>query len=269
VETPHVRPSALGAWPEIAARLRGRRVVVFLDYDGTLTPIVDTPDRALLPDETRDVMRALGAVLRTVIVSGRGREDVASLVGLEHLVYAGSHGFDIGGLSGATLRHEVASELREVIARACEALQKGTDGVPGALIENKTFSVAVHFRLVSEEQVPRLERLVDDLVRADSRLRKTHGKKVFEIRPAVDWDKGRAVLWLLTAFDMDGPDVMPIYVGDDVTDEDAFRSLHGRGIGVLVGHVARPSAAEYALRDPDEVRAFLDRLVRLHGGGAP
>jgi alpha,alpha-trehalase len=117
--------------------------------------------------------------------------------------------------------------------------------------------------------VPEVERAVDEALAGRSGLVKTGGKKVFELRPAVEWDKGRAVVWLLEALDLDGPDVTPLYVGDDVTDEDAFRALHERGIGILVTELPRASAARYSLQDPREVRELLDRVAALGDGGAP
>jgi alpha,alpha-trehalase len=105
--------------------------------------------------------------------------------------------------------------------------------------------------------------MVDQLLKENPTLRKTHGKKVFEIRPKIDWDKGKAVLWILKALDLDTPDVMPFYLGDDTTDEDAFRALEGRGIGVLVTDTPRSTRASYTLKDTDDVREFLLALMSL------
>ena len=261
--------SALDCWDEIAARLDGRRPALFLDYDGTLSAIAPRPELATLPAETRDVLRRLGARFPLVIVSGRAREDVASLVDLPALTYAGSHGFDIAGpppVEGAApLRLEVGEGVPGRIEAAARQLGRDLAGIPGVLIEPKRFAVSVHFRQADERDLPRIEQAVDDAVAAVPGLRKAHGKKLFELRPDLDWDKGRALLWLLDALGLDHPRVLPLYIGDDLTDEDAFRAVAGRGIGVLVAEAPRETAARYGLRDPEEVREFLGRLASPAG----
>jgi alpha,alpha-trehalase len=253
-------PPALACWPELAARLRGRTPAVFLDYDGTLSPIVDDPDRAFLPEATRDVMRALAARCPVAVVSGRGRAKVTEFVALDELYYAGSHGFDIAGPDPA-IRWQPDAGLLDHMARATARLREVLASVPGVEVEEKGFSTAVHYRQVAPAHVPQVERGVEQVLAGEPDLQKTHGKKVLELRPRIDWHKGRAVLWLLEALGLDRDDVVPIYVGDDVTDEDAFMALRERGLGVLVTERPRPTAAAYAVRDCDEVRELLARLV--------
>src|SRR5436305_4357938 len=258
-------PSALERWDEIAARLAGRRPALFLDYDGTLSPIAPRPELATLPAATREVLARLARQVPVVIVSGRGREDVAALVGLPGLAYAGSHGFDIAGPPPAPgappLRLEVGDGVPERIAIVAERLRQELADVPGVLVEPKGFAVSIHFRLADETDVPRVERAVDAAVAAVPGLRKGHGKKLFEVRPDLDWDKGRALLWLLDALGLDRPDVLPFYLGDDFTDEDAFRALGDRGVSILIAEEPRETAAAYQLHDPEEVRRFLERVA--------
>lgn len=252
------RPSALERWDEIERRLAGRRPAVFLDYDGTLAPIAPRPELAHLPEPTRAVLRRLAARGPVALLSGRGREDVAALVGLEELTYAGSHGFDV---AGPTLRREVGEGIPERIEEAAARLLQRVEGIAGVLVEPKRFSVAVHFRLADDADLPRLEAAVDAVQAEIPELRKVPGKKIFELRPALGWDKGHALLWLLDALHGE-TDTVPLYLGDDVTDEDAFRAIQDRGIGILVAEEPRETAAAYSLRDTEEVLAFLERLAK-------
>ncbi len=254
-----ILPSALAHWDEISRRWSGKSVAVFLDYDGTLTPIVDRPDLARISQAMRTVLRDLAEVCPSVIVSGRGREDVSALVRLDNLYYAGSHGFDISGPDGTAVRHEVGPEFRPSLESVLEDLTELSD-IDGVLLEDKRFSIAVHYRLVAEGEVPRIERIVDAAVAKHSQLKKAHGKKVFEVRPKLEWDKGKAVLWLLRTLGLDTPDVVPMYIGDDVTDEDAFAALQDRGVTILVADAPRKTHAQLSLRNPDEVGQLL-RLV--------
>jgi trehalose 6-phosphate phosphatase len=265
----HLRPNALSHWSDLAAQMQGRRPAIFLDYDGTLTPIVSRPHLARLTDEMRATLRRLAAAWPTTVVSGRGREDAQTLVAVDELHYAGSHGFDIAGPGADGLRYEVDPSIAPAMADAAAELESSTAGIPGILVENKKYSVAVHYRLVPQERVADVERAVDDAITVRPQLRKQPGKKIFELRPALDWDKGRAVLWLLESLGLDRDDVIPIYIGDDTTDEDAFRALEGRGIGILVAEVPRPTAASHSLQDVEEVRVLLERLVEPRASHAP
>ncbi|MGZ5398336.1 MAG: trehalose-phosphatase, partial [Mycobacterium sp.] len=129
--------------------------------------------------------------------------------------------------------------------------------------------VAAHFRRVSEGERHRIKEVVDEILAAHpDRLKVTPGKMVYEIQPKIDWDKGKAVLYLLEALDLDRDDVIPLYLGDDVTDEDAFRALQGIGIGIFVGRASDPevggrtTAADYVLHTVEEVGRFLETLAR-------
>jgi alpha,alpha-trehalase len=254
-------PSALRSQGEIAARLGERRAALFLDYDGTLTPIVSRPEDARLAEEMREVLRLLAGSCTVAVVSGRDRADVEPLVGLPGLVYAGSHGFDIRGPGGLQLEHEGGRECLAELESAERQLRARLERTPGALVERKRFAIANHYRNVAPADVPAFERAVREVHAGHPRLRLSRGKKVLELRPDIAWDKGRAVLWLLEALGLQGPDVVPIYLGDDVTDEDAFRALVGRGVAVLVGHPEYASWASYRLEDTSEVLEFLRALA--------
>lgn len=261
-----IAPPALEQWTEIGRLVRNRRVAVFLDYDGTLTPIVDRPELAVLPDETRQTLEALANCCTVVIISGRKRSDVAHLVGLDNVIYAGCHGFDIAGPSDRELRHEEGAGYVAVIAQAAQELGRELASIQGAIVEDKTYAVAVHFRLVRDEDLERVEHIFDGVLAKHLTLRKTRGKKVLELRPNMQWDKGKAVLWLLDALGLDKPDDVAVYIGDDLTDQDAFRALRGKGISILVADGPRSTCADYRLSDTDEVRTFLDELTSVLNG---
>lgn len=254
-------PDALQQWPLLAAGLQGQRLAVFLDYDGTLTPIVARPELAVLDGEMRRTLHRLADAWPTYVISGRGLSDVRALVGIDSIWMAGSHGFDIAPPRGVSGGLQVAPEVEPEVHRAAAEVRRELGSIPGAMVEDKRFSAAVHYRLVEPEQVPAVERAVDGAVARHPALRKSHGKRVFQLQPAVDWHKGRALRWLLEATGQ--REAFPIYLGDDATDEDAFAVLTGRGLGILVAELPRPTAARYSLRSPFEVRLFLERLVSL------
>ena len=254
-------PPALDHLREIDARLRSRRLVVFLDYDGTLTPIADRPENARMSEAMRSTVSGLAAACPVVIISGRALPDIRGMVGLDGVMYAGSHGFDIAARDGSRTAHEEGAEYVPVIAAAAQALRARLDSIDGVLVEDKTYTIAVHYRLVDAEIVPAVERVVDDVLAVHAGLRKTTGKKVFELRPDMDWGKGKAVLWLLHALELEAPEVLPIYIGDDVTDQDAFDALGDRGVCILVADEAIETTADFRLASPEEVRVFLQQLT--------
>ncbi len=255
--------NALKRFDDIAACLHGRRAVVFLDFDGTLAPIVSRPERATIDSATRAAVTRLARVCPVALVSGRDLEDVRERADIDGIWYAGSHGFDIAGPHGIRHEHPRGIEALPTLDAAEQALRAALKDIEGALVERKRFSIAAHYRLTPERDAPAVERAVDAISSTHAGLRKGEGKKVFELQPDVDWNKGAAVHWLLSALGLDSRDVLPIYVGDDVTDEDAFRALTDRGLGIAVLDHPRPTAAPYQLRDPGEVRAFLERLAQV------
>jgi trehalose 6-phosphate phosphatase len=251
--------SALDRLDEILAPARGTRVAVFLDYDGTLTPIVDHPEAAVLSNSMRQTLRELAARVPVAILSGRDLDNVRERVGIENIVYAGSHGFDIAGPHG--LRRQMASEFLPKLDMAEKKLQEALDGISGARVERKRLSIATHYRNVKENDVPRVKQVVGEVAWRHRELRKMTGKKVHELQPDIDWDKGRALMWLLETLGLEGRNVFAIYIGDDRTDEDAFRVLKHRGIGILVSEKPRFTAAGFSLKDPAEVERFLRALT--------
>jgi alpha,alpha-trehalase len=251
-------PSALEHVEEIVGT-DDRSLAIFLDYDGTLTPIVSQPEKAVLSDSMRQVLEALVVRAPVAILSGRDLNDVRQHVNVSAIVYAGSHGFDIAGPSG--LRKEMATEFLPRLDMVEKELGSQLAGIAGARVERKRFSIAAHYRNVNERDVPKIERAVSEMAARHRELRKMDGKKVYELLPDIDWDKGKAVLWVLEALGLEGAKIRPIYIGDDRTDEDAFRALEKFGVGILVSEQPRPTAASYSLKDSTEVERFLRELI--------
>jgi trehalose-phosphatase len=212
----------------------------------------------VLDPKTREVLQRLARRYPVAIVSGRDLADVRERVGIADLTYAGCHGFDIEGPAGNRL-HEAAVAAAPQLAAAADQVARDTHGLPGVQLERKRFTLAVHYRRVREGDVKAVREAVARAQVRHPALRVTSGKKVFELQPDVDWDKGRAVLWLIESLQLQ--DALPVYIGDDVTDEDAFRALAGRGVGIAVLDAPRDTAARYVLPDTDAVRDFLAALA--------
>ncbi len=259
-------PDALDDFERFTAAIAKRKPAFFFDYDGTLTPIVRRPEDAILTENRRETLRRLAQDYFVAAISGRDRADVQQKVGLDEIVYAGSHGMDITGPGGLNRAHDEAAAMLPDIDAAEHALKSRLANVEGAQIERKRFAIAVHFRNVPDNYVQDVETIVNEVNTEWPGLRRSGGKKVFELRPDVDWDKGRAVLWLLDTLDLRQGDIVPLYVGDDLTDEDAFRALLDVGVTVLVGDHGAPTTAGFRLADPAEVYQLLERMQTAEGG---
>lgn len=260
--------SALRHSDWIATRVQSKELALFLDYDGTLTPIVRRPEEATLANDMRSLLCKLAEHGTVAIVSGRDRQNAEEMVQVENLVYAGSHGFDIRG-PGIEMQHEEAEQALPELDEAEKELRQRLGPIAGAHVERKRFAIAVHYREVeSDGDADRVERAVDEVCADHPNLRKKGGKKIFELQPDVEWDKGRAVLWLIEALGLNHSSVVVLYIGDDVTDEDAFQVLRhrGTGIGIKVASPTSGTHAKYYLRDCDEVQQFLNKLLKMTAG---
>ncbi|XP_009626608.1 putative trehalose-phosphate phosphatase F [Nicotiana tabacum] len=277
-------PSALNSFQQIMRQARNKQIVIFLDYDGTLSPIVDDPDRAFMSNEMRSAVRNVAKYFPTAIISGRRRDKVYELVGLTELYYAGSHGMDImlpvknmSSTNDSKCIKSTDQQGKEVnlfqparkflpmIDEVFKTLVEKTKDIKGAKVEHHKFCASVHYRNVDENNWPVVAQYVHDVLKDYPRLRLTHGRKVLELRPVIDWHKGKAVEFLLESLGFSNSnDVLPIYIGDDSTDEDAFKALRGKyqGYGILVSTIPKESNAFFSLRDPSEVKEFLESLAR-------
>lgn len=260
-------PSALESLEDITAKAGDKRIAVFLDYDGTLTPVVETPEKAIMSEDMRQTVIKLSQHCTVGIISGRDLKDVQDKVKIDSIVYAGSHGFDIAGPEGLHMENQAGREFLPVLDEAEQELLQELGSTPGMLVERKRFAIAIHYRLVALEKVEFVEDAVGRVSSRHPELRKAYGKKIFELQPDIDWHKGKALLSLLGTLTLDGEDVLPVYVGDDVTDEDAFRALKGKGVGIVVWDEPNETAAMYSLKNPAEVKELLLKLVPFCKGG--
>jgi trehalose-phosphatase len=247
---------------EVGDRIReAPRHLLCLDFDGTLTPLVADPSLAVLRPSVVRVLRTLACCdsLTMAIISGRDRNDLFRRVRIPRLIYAGNHGLDIRGPGYTFVEPTAASQTKELRELAL-ALTTNLQRIAGVIVEFKGLTISVHYRQVADDARDEVRRVVHATLAVASRpfvLRA--GNAVHEIRPQVDWNKGTAVVWIRGQ--MGEPDALPIYVGDDTTDEDAFMAIRGDGISVKVG-AEIDTAARYRVADPSEARHFLKWLDR-------
>jgi trehalose 6-phosphate phosphatase len=243
-----------------------RQPAVFFDFDGTLSEIVNDADSARLTDGAAEALTSLSAHCPVAILSGRDLADVRQRIGLPGLWYAGSHGFELTGPDGKHHQNAEAAASIPVLAAAAAELADKLGDIPGVVVEHKRFGVAVHYRNAARDRVGEMSAAVRGAGQRTG-LRVTTGREVIELRPDVDWDKGKTLRWVLDYIrdNEDSNSLQPIYLGDDITDEDAFDAVADDGIAILVRHGDdgdRATAADYALDDPDRVREFTERLAR-------
>lgn len=264
-------PDVLENIDAILEKVSSAPIFISLDYDGTLTPIVERPDLAVLPSTMRSTLNRLADRYSVAIISGRDVKDIKDFISLDNIIYAGSHGFDIASPPGKDLRVNLGEEYLPVLDKVEKILGSGINKIEGALLERKKYSLAVHYRLVEPDLVRDVEALVDKTLQKEPKLKKGLGKMVFELKPDIEWDKGQALLWLIKGLGMSPGEVFPIYIGDDITDEDAFRVLQELGIGIVVreGEENRLSMAEYSLATTLDVQTFLEKLCELPIEGDP
>lgn len=252
----------------VVARLAGRPMVLMLDVDGTLAPIAPRPADAVVPAETRRVVAALAARSRVsvALVSGRGAADARRMVAVSRLWVVGNHGAETVGPQGESFVDPQVAPHAASIAQASRRLSALVAPVPGVFVEDKRWTLSVHYRLADPGVVPRLRAMVDS-VAAEQRLTVTEGKMVLEVRPPVPVHKGTAVLALAKRLGTPGGNSAFLFAGDDTTDEDAFRLLRQHAPDAVTIKVGDPtnSAAEFAVRDPAALRELLERLLESAG----
>ncbi|PIW68245.1 MAG: trehalose-phosphatase [Candidatus Omnitrophica bacterium CG12_big_fil_rev_8_21_14_0_65_42_8] len=251
--------------------LKNKFIFLFLDYDGTLTPIVQNPDKAVISRKTKEVIRSLSKIphCRMAIISGRALKDIKNKIGLEGIIYAGNHGLEIEGPKIRFKAH-VSIRYRATLRKIKSILKKKLSKIKGVIIEDKGLTLSVHYRLVDIKDVQPVKTIFHEAVAhyiISNKIKIRPGKKVLEIRPPLEWDKGKIVLWLLARlkFVLGKEPCLPIYIGDDMTDEDAFRALETMGLTVFVGG-SKSSHARYYLKNTQEVTEFLGQILKIKTG---
>ncbi|MCM6772412.1 trehalose-phosphatase [Nocardia sp. CDC159] len=260
-------PDVFTYWPRIVDLVDGEKVAVLADFDGTLAKIVPDPAAARPAEHVGETLARLARHCPVAVVSGRDLADLRERVGTEGIWYAGSHGFELLAPDGTRHVHEAGAAAEPAIARAAVELGDRLRDIAGVVVEHKRFAVAVHHRNVAADRVAAVVAAVHE-VGGQAGLRVTGGRKVTELRPDLDWDKGYALRWILDR--LDAP-ALPVYLGDDLTDEDAFDAMGADGVPVVVRHSEngdRRSAAHFAVDGPARVRELLGRLTELLSGAA-
>ncbi len=259
------------AWESFASAVKAASHVLLLsDYDGTLTPIVGRPEEAILAPGVKEKLRALAekSSFSVGIISGRALAEIESMVGIERIYYAGNHGLEIEG-PGLKFVSPTAEVAREQMKELAWQLAANLGGIEGIIIEDKGLSLSVHYRLIRpgvENQAAEIFHQLTEPLSDEGKIKITSGKKVWEVRPPIDWHKGKAVeairREIKTLLNLEQP--MTIYLGDDTTDEDAFRALQQPdGWSIFVGADDASSNADYFLSSTSEVEDFLSKLAEL------
>jgi trehalose-phosphatase len=253
-------------WDAFCLRMRGgHKIALFLDFDGTLIPIQKDHAQCFLSDRTKKQLSILrdSHCCYITIVSGRSLPDIRRRVGIRKIYYGGNHGLEISGQDMRYTNPE-ALKAKPVISSARRRLKREINGFEGTWLEDKTYTLSLHFRSVGSRHIPGAKKKFYDI--AGEFLKKNlltviRGKKVLELVPDVAWNKGKAVSWILRRFENG---CLPIYVGDDQTDETAFKYLHKKGITVRVGK-SKTTSAVYYIKGYWEVSRLLDQMRDLVG----
>ena len=260
----------LTSWPTVKERLSRARQILFLsDFDGTLAPIAEKPELVQMPEKIRQILEDLSKSrdVKVGIISGRSLTDLKDKVNIDSVIYSVNHGFEIEG-PGLSFVNPAAMEAAPLFKSIRQILSATLNTIRGVRIEDKGITLSIHYRQVDENRVKDVRYLVERAISSPlslGMLKVTSGKKVYEVRPAVDWDKGKAIRFLMKRYGKGGrrSGLAPIYLGDDTTDEDGFRIIekYGNGLSIYVGEYKPVSAARYYLRSPEEVYLFLVRLA--------
>ena len=252
-------------WNSFAGALKKKKnVLLLLDFDGTLAPLMGRPDQAKLPPAVKRSLERLSKSRRIDIgiVSGRGLKDLMKLAGLKGIYYAGNHGLEIKSPKKLFI-HPSSKKYRPYIKKIESTLRRGVSGIKGAIVEDKGICLSLHYRLVAAKDIPKLRSIFKDICAPyikSGRIKVTTGKKIFEIRPPVPWHKGKAVKMIEKITRKKGG--LKVFIGDDLTDEDAFKALKKTDFPIRVVR-KKSSNARYYLKNPGEVERLIMKITKI------
>ncbi len=231
------------------------QILIGCDFDGTLAPLVPHADEVSLPETTRDALTRLSALpgVQLAFISGRGLADLRRRVALPNVLYAGNHGLEMTAPDGSVVFAPAAVEARSMLQQVQAKLAPALQHLPGVWIEDKQLTLSIHFRQAAASCHAEVEQRVRDHVRGISTLEVRPAKCIWEIRPAIDWDKGSVLRCFLEQTRV--PSHAAAFMGDDVTDQDAFRELPD-GWTFFVGDTFQ-STARLRLHDPRDTAELL------------
>ena len=256
---PRIRP-ALTHLSKVWSGIKDRELVIFLSYEGALAPVVSRSEMAVLSHGMKEVIRELVGFYPTVILSERGRQDLASMVDLDGLCHVGSNGLDISGpgLASEFLSStEIVAQIRLVTRELVSVLHE----FPGVFVDPREVSVIVHLEQMEITLIKKIEGIVDKVLLQYRQLEKFHKQNILEIRSRLDCDRGEAVNRIKAALRKSHKRACSLYVGGCPADEKAFVALARQDFSVLVSRDNRTTAAHYHLQDPNELEAFLFSLL--------
>lgn len=250
-------------WNSITAieeKLRSsKHVLLLLDYDGTLSAIAKTPQKAIFPKKTKQLLKKLVLTKQITVgvVSGREITDIKKQIGIPHIIYAGNHGleWEIDG------KKHVAPHIKkmlEMYAPVLSGIKTFEDNYEGVHIEDKKLTISVHYRLLDKKSYPAFATAFRFFIQPylnSSQVRLIKGKKVYDIKPDINWGKGSFVNFLISKTQK--PPLV-IYIGDDKTDEEVFEKVKN-AVTIKVGK--GKSEAKYYLKDPADTLKFLEWIL--------
>ncbi len=237
-----------------------KKIFLALDYDGTLSTIVKNPKQAFLSSQTRTLLKQLCKTphLQLAIVTGRSMQDIQKLVGIQDIIYIANHGFEISA-NTKTWIHPQAKKSIPLLNQALLELHERLNAIPGILIENKKVTASIHYRKTPSRLTKKIQMEINKILSNHPKIfKKTDGKKVFEIRPNINWDKGQALKKVLRKKYSSKNQPLTLFLGDDQTDEDVFRMLTQKDLGIRVGYASTSHADLYVRNTPE-----VSRLLKL------
>jgi trehalose-phosphatase len=242
---------------------RERDIILFLDYDGTIVPIVKRPELAKLHPMRRKLLERISRKIPVAIVSGRSLYDLEKLVKVKGIYLIGNHGLEILFKRGIWV-HPYAIRMKKYIGKTLKRIEDRLKNIRGVIVENKGLSGSIHYRLLNPDKKGTLKSIIEEEIsKSKGKLKMKKGKKVFEIRLNLNWNKGDGLKKLLSLLNLKS-EALKIYIGDDETDEDAFRVFERGDLTILVGK-KRSSFAKFRLKNVREVWIFLKELLKKMG----